>query len=1022
LKAHALRFALGVLTSAVLLVGCGEDSTTASLRALDPGGEISVVCLARASDGRFTEGVETANCPDYPNDSTNPQQRRLHALVTQPATGEVALVDLAVSPDAAVIDFEPTQPGFSFMPVGAEPGAIVSTPGGKASFVGVKEAGREGVFALPSSCLAPRPATAPLRDIRTWPACRLPVAPGPMALIDDPAIDDDGDASTAPRVRERCDADYVDPADLIGKSPAAVREQCPADLATEQVPLGRRKLLVSLPSLSELWVLDAQELLDRAPGSFDACSVERRLTLDGNVQEVTERIPADLVPSSASCNPVGFNHGPRPALYSPSPSDFALDDEGRLFVADSAAPLVHVLDVNDPCAITALPPLQPMSYIDPTAVITTRRVAVSELTPGGKRFVYAVDGSETRTAGTLIAFDISPGSNDRAPIVRERSPYNPGEPPDRITLGGDVADIQFATQDFPQPTNGVAIEGVACDPHPGLPTDDPATFYRPRSDLSSGARPTLLRGTFAFAALHSGDVAVVDVEDLDQSCRRPVTVSSSTTEENIYGCKNDDPTVIDGYVQNFIPTVSNELSCNVVTPHRARSRGFFTNSSASLVSFPTLTLDTGRAVATDQSDEGRDQPKLLGARHSNDPLGSERLYVGPLFYDTSQTSAPIELDPARADRSSVLLNYEEPRTFSPGEQFTATYEGVVRGGGEARLSVEPTTGAILVDEGLNASFCNSGVQDMDVSVGVAATLGVPAADSAAFARLSSDYVQVTAAFRGEKDAYWFPPSAGATCGTELYGSSAITGVSGLGLCYQYFGPPENPTTGRDLRILEASEDGLLVEPRDFDPSKNSSSRRQLLGEFVTCCFPDPALFQVRAGHQWVVRGSGNGFLHHITTDPESHRCVTDCNPLNARLNGRAFEIACSGDCPVDDRNRPAVGVAPPGEDFACVVDDGARGGILPGEQGSECVFQSLTTRFAIYRGLQPTLRDTRFRWQFAGGFTPFVTPLTTTTSNVSTPRSMLLVPEISQFLITDGSARGITLLSPRNPVGTASIF
>jgi hypothetical protein len=252
LKARALRFALGALASAVILAGCGEDSTTASLRALDPGGEISVVCLARGADGRFTEGVETSNCPDFPNDATNPHQRRLHALVTQPATGEVALVDLAVTANAAVIDFEPSQPGFSFMPVGAEPGAIVSTPGGKASFVGVKEAGREGVFALPSSCLAPRPPTAPLRDIRTWPACRLPVAPGPIALIDDPAIDHDGDASTPPRIRERCDADYVDPNDLIGLAPAASREQCAVDLATEQIPLGRRKLLVSLPRLSEL--------------------------------------------------------------------------------------------------------------------------------------------------------------------------------------------------------------------------------------------------------------------------------------------------------------------------------------------------------------------------------------------------------------------------------------------------------------------------------------------------------------------------------------------------------------------------------------------------------------------------------------------------------------------------------------------------------------------------------------------------------------------------------------------------
>ena len=44
--------------------------------------------------------------------------------------------------------------------------------------VGVHEVGREGIFALPTSCIVPREPDEPLRDIRTWPACRLPAAPG----------------------------------------------------------------------------------------------------------------------------------------------------------------------------------------------------------------------------------------------------------------------------------------------------------------------------------------------------------------------------------------------------------------------------------------------------------------------------------------------------------------------------------------------------------------------------------------------------------------------------------------------------------------------------------------------------------------------------------------------------------------------------------------------------------------------------------------------------------------------------
>jgi len=253
-----------VLLSAIglALPACGQDTTAASLRALDVTGEVSVLCLARDDDGNFTRGVDRFECPDLASGGNSPNQRRLHALVTQPLSGEVALLDLAVSTASAVIDFEPTQPGFSFLPVGAEPGAIVSTRGGVASFVGVREAGREGVFGLPSSCVRPRPDDAPLRDIRTWPACKLPAAPGPMILLQDPLTDVDGDAATPPLARALCDGDYVAPELLIGTAPAASRADCPADLATEGLTRGRQKLAVALPSLSEIWILDAQELLD----------------------------------------------------------------------------------------------------------------------------------------------------------------------------------------------------------------------------------------------------------------------------------------------------------------------------------------------------------------------------------------------------------------------------------------------------------------------------------------------------------------------------------------------------------------------------------------------------------------------------------------------------------------------------------------------------------------------------------------------------------------------------------------
>jgi hypothetical protein len=1020
MKRSVLRRSRAVLAaSAIAALGCSQETATATLRALDPVGEVSLICLGRDESGAFTRGHSRSDCPDYEFPLASPNNRRFHALVTQPLTGEVALVDLAVSAAEAVIDYEPTQPGYSFMPVGAEPGSLVSTPGGVASFVGVREAGREGIFALPSSCLAPRPADAPVRDIRTWPACRLPAAPGPMVMLIDPAVDD----GTSPaRVRTSCADAYVDAAELVGQSPGATRAECPADLATETSSPGRRMLGVMMPSLSELWVLDAQQLLDRTPGSFDACSVEERYPLGSTTTDAVQQVPPDLVPSSPSCMPVGFNHGPPTDTYRPWPVDLALDDEQRLYVADSDAPLVHVLDVSDPCNLSALPSLEPRSFTDPSAVITTRRVAVSPLTPLGKRYVYAVDGSTTITAGTIMMFDVSPGSTDRTPIVRPRSPFNPNEPADRIALGRDVSDIEFVFQDSPEPAAGVAVEGVACDPDPASSLDTPGAEYRPTSDLSAGASPRKLRGTFAFASLYSGQVAVIDVEDLDAACRRPVAVNP-TASDDLNGCSID-PNLPGGYSiasLGNLPTVTNELSCNVVAPHRTRSRSYFTNNggtarSAGLLSFPTFTLDTGRSVTTDQSNEGKDYPKLLGARHVAGQ--EESVFVGPLVYRTDDPQNILDVDPAQAERSSVLLSYEEPRAYIPGEDFLAIYEGVVRTSSTAVFSVDPTTGYGRVNEGLNASFCSSGVQDMDLVLEMGRELGVSPANEAAFVRRHADYVQIIGDLLEEDDPYWSAPNPGASCNAELFqieGNPPV--VPGRPLCDQFFLPAELQNEHRDFRIVEASEDGLLIEPRD-SVARGSEARRRQLSEFAACCFPDATAFQIRAGHQWTVRGAAIGFSHAVTTDPTSLRCVADCNPIASRLRGRAFEISCSENC--DAQSLAAVGPAT-ADDVACVVDS-TENGIDPGEPGSQCVFQNLTTRFAIYRGQQASARDMRFRWQFSDGFTPLVIGLTTVDRSRSTPQSLLSWPESSQIIVSDGSARGLTFVSSRSLGTIASIF
>src|ERR1043165_208328 len=107
------------------VTGCSQETATASLRSLDTVGEVSLVCLARDETGAFSRGVDRSECPAYEYGQTSPYARHLHAPPGQPRRGGGALVDLSASVEDAVIDFEPTQPGYSFMPVGAEPSSIV---------------------------------------------------------------------------------------------------------------------------------------------------------------------------------------------------------------------------------------------------------------------------------------------------------------------------------------------------------------------------------------------------------------------------------------------------------------------------------------------------------------------------------------------------------------------------------------------------------------------------------------------------------------------------------------------------------------------------------------------------------------------------------------------------------------------------------------------------------------------------------------------------------------------------------
>lgn len=964
------RCALGLAlaAAAVATAGCTQSPITLPLRSLEQSGEVSFVCVGTGAGGR-PEGRSLDDCPDYARG-----ENHLMALVTQTRRGEIAVVDLTAG---SVLDTDPATPGFNFLPVGANPVSIVSTPGGEASFVGVAEIGKEGIFALPSSCLGP-PRALPdggserVRDLTSFPACALPSAPGAMSILIDPPSADGERAS--------CDSPYDVATAKIGAAVAASRAECAVDLALEQSPPGRRKLAVALPERGELVIIDAQTLLDQTPGDFPACPIERTVPLAVSlpVAGATQSVPADLQAPGCGLG-AEVNYGPVKQSFSPRPSDLALS-QSTLFVADQGAPVVHVLDVHDPCAIAEELPLLPVSLEDVGRTVTTTKVAVSPVTTTGKRFAYAVDQAE----GSVMVFDVSPGSVERTPIVRPGSRRLPFEAADRIEFSAPAVDVEFALKDNPiaDPVTGVAVVGTLCDPSPSA-DGTVGALYRPSADLRSGAAPRLLRGIFGFVLLSSGQVAVIDEEDFDADCRRPVSGNPAATPD-YRGCSDDGLTA---YQSGGDPTVSGEVSCNVVEPHRTRSGAYVTTSASLGARAPTL-----RALPRLHAPVGGNppmddpaNPKLLAVEFASPGASSGEatdVFVGVDRYSTAAGAEHfLDTNPKTATSASLALPLEEPRAFGAQEDFTLTYEGPLfadRPAGVLSPSAAGAGRATFLDP--DAYFCSLGVADLDMARATGESLGVAAADLERFAARHADRLVVTSSRLPAADAYWRSPAA-AECGGASNGPLN---------CDSWFGAVDQPTTARDLRVVEAWSDHLVVEPAEPGVTL----------ERMRCCFPQAVSYTVRGGATWILQGSASGFRSHHRVSTTG-RCEVDCNPRRSLLRGRAYESP-DRECVTTTEGGEAV--------TSCRALACDFGGGKITDATSPCVFDSISARFAIYAGSAPTPRDMNYTWTVTGGFTPLVANMMTQTTSVL-PQSMVFIPQLGQLAIADGAAAGLTLIS-----------
>ena len=999
---------LGIAAWSALLGSCSQTPVTVNLHALQASGNVSFVC--RGDDGA-PSGHKLDECPEVEHST-----RQLIALVTQTATNEVALVDLVAQ---SIVDVDQTTPGYSFLRVGARPGAIVSTPGGAATFVGVSGLNKNGIFALPTTCLsAPKRKGESARDLTTWSACSLTSAPGEMTVIVDPA-----GAS-----RDQCPGS---PAATPLEPIAQLDRECPAVLSGEAGPAGRRKLLVSLPEEHKLVLLDAQNVLDQNPGEFTACTVEREYALKADVPAtVSPVLPPDLVTSDLSCPTTSY---PKAESGDSTPAGFALADT-LLYVADRTQPVVHRLDLSDPCAAKELPPLLPHSYLAPERVVTTSRVAVSPLTPSGKQFVYAVDDTDQPSA-SVMAFDVSPGPPEklqRTPLVFRGAPRQPYLPPDRLRFSAPVRDVSFVLRDFPKAnvSTGAGQFGLTCDPAPG---DEalPGAAYRSNADFTDGARPNNLRGVFGFVMLINGQIAIIDVEDFDAACRRPLSTNPLPYPlEDFRGCSADPGTEPNqSYFTNpdtHLPTVTNESSCHVVEAHRPRAASLSISSATvglrapTLRSFPQFSNPDPSALVS-----VTEQPHLLAVDFPNpDPKAtkpipaqvsvSTQVYAHcvdrvpgatPLPPPCDSSTQELSLDPyAMVVQNSLTLPLAEPRSYAENESPALTFEGrVFADRTSAYLQIDPSDASTGAVNDPDANFCAAGVEDSETILPAAESLGIPATRRAAWAAAHADYVQITGDFPPSDNSYW-RVGEGRNCAAYLNSDGGDRDA-----CAAEFGNIDTPAVlkaTRDLAITSAFYDHLNVKPRGCTSPADCAAKMQQL----SCCFPSGTAYTVRASQQWLL--SGTAGLHDLAAGAGG-RCVhtASCDPRKRYFGSRAFEVC-------DPTNDPDKLCSVTKDSVGCVAgtvknDAGASVAnypVTPGGPASACIFENLTARFVVYRGSKASTRGMTFSWQTTGGFVPLSMSLATQSSAVN-PQSMAYLPEFGYLAVIDGSTLGLSLFN-----------
>jgi hypothetical protein len=121
-----LRRLLGLATT-VAFAACSTPNVVTNTNNFERPTDIDFLCLEAAGRRAPARVYPLSECGLSVGDNTSTTgAKHLYALVTQSVRGELAVIDLAAAGGTALFDHSPAIPGYTFMPVGALPTAVVA--------------------------------------------------------------------------------------------------------------------------------------------------------------------------------------------------------------------------------------------------------------------------------------------------------------------------------------------------------------------------------------------------------------------------------------------------------------------------------------------------------------------------------------------------------------------------------------------------------------------------------------------------------------------------------------------------------------------------------------------------------------------------------------------------------------------------------------------------------------------------------------------------------------------------------